>query len=239
MNLLRRVAMGVSLIPFLLACADDKTILSVNVNLGSDKLNRRASLWQPIQVTITGSTTETRTLTMQQAEEDVIQLQANGSAVISTDEKMEPVKEKAPAIRNGWFERIELDGWSGDITVTAEASGAYFVDEVVGDKTYPKSVPVTFATGMPTATTGGIEVKHTPVELEENGVTAVFLNFMPPQAPMPMGGNGGGGAAATGGAAAGGAAAGGASAGAGGGAIAGAGGTAAGASGGGVGGGTG
>jgi hypothetical protein len=214
MKLLGRVAVGASLIPFLLACSEDKTILSVNVNMGSDKLNRRASLWQPIEVTIVGTTTKTQQLTLPTREEDVIVLQANGSAMLN--EMMEPAKEKALAVKNQWFERIELDGWSGSATVTAKTTGAYFVDEQVGGNTYPKSVPVMFSTGPATVSAGGIKIELTPTPIEEEGVAAVFLNFNPPEMPMAGGGmaaggagGGGAGGTATGGTATGGTATGG------------------------------
>ena len=53
---LRRLAyLGALLTPVLLGCSDDATVLSVNINLSSDKLDRsNPAAWSAIQVSVAG-----------------------------------------------------------------------------------------------------------------------------------------------------------------------------------------
>jgi hypothetical protein len=211
---LRRLALvGTSLLPFLLGCSDSETILSVNVNVSDGKLNRRASFWQPIQLHIVGSSGKVldTQIALQTRDEDLDQLDASGNVVAdpSVPAGMDPkaLKEKAPAVLPRFFQRIDLPGWTGSAMVTATAVGAY-QEKVNPDDDFPKTFTFTFKSGSAAEDlldadkekyTIGVDLTPTPVE--EEGVSAVFLNFSGPAAePVPAGGSGGGGASATGGA---------------------------------------
>lgn len=212
MNLRRLVLVGAALAPLLLGCSDSETILSVNVNMGSDGLNRRADFWQPIQLQLTGSDGKrlTTEVPMQTRQEDVDQLDANNKVVLN--EKGEPLKMPAAAVLPRFFHRVELPGWTGTVEVVAEATGAY--RQTVGDEKQPTTFPghrfISGSEADDLADTDTekrtISVTLDPAPIEEEGVSAVFLNFMPPgPEPMPAGGSGGGGAGSTtGGSAAGG-----------------------------------
>ena len=200
MKLRRLVLVGSSLLPFLLGCSDSETVLSVNVNLSSDKLNRRASLWQPIQLKIVGDgKLLDTTITPQTREEDLNQIGADGKVVL--DAMGNPMKEKAPALLPRFFQRIELPGWTGSANVSVTATGAYL--ETVGTEKNPTTrrdhvfVSGSVASDLTDADTNRytVGVELTPTPIEEEGVSAVFLNFREPgPEPMPAaGGMGGGG----------------------------------------------
>jgi hypothetical protein len=224
MKLRRLVLVGSSLLPFLLGCSDSETVLSVNVNVSSDKLNRRASLWQPIQLKIVGDSGKVldTTIVPQTREEDLNQISPDGKVV--ADAMGNPIKEKGQALLPRFFQRIDLPGWTGKANVTATATGAYLM--TVGTEKNPTTVQNNVfvsgsdASDLADADTNRytIGVELTPTPIEEEGVSAVFLNFREPgPEPMPAAG---GMAASTGGTASGGTGgggAGGASAGAGGG----------------------
>jgi hypothetical protein len=216
MNFRRLVLVGSSLLPFLLGCSESETVLSVNVNVSSDKLNRRASLWQPIQLKIVGSgKVLDTTIALQTREEDLNQIGPDGKVVV--DAMGNPMKEKAPALVPRFFQRIDLPGWTGSADVSVTATGAYL--ETVGTEKNPttfrdhvfKSGSV--ASDLTDADTNRytVGVELTPTPIEEEGVSAVFLNFREPgPEPMPAaggsgpstggtstGGTGGGGAGGT------------------------------------------
>ena len=223
MKLRRLVLVGSSLLPFLLGCSDSETVLSVNVNVSSDKLNRRLSLWQPIQLKIVGDSGKTLDTTIApQFREEMNQIGADGKVVV--DAMGNPMKEKAPAVLPRFFQRIDLPGWTGKANVSVTATGAYLA--TVGTEKNPTTFPnYVFLSGSDASDAADTDtnrytvgVELTPTPIEEEGVSAVFLNFREPgPEPMPAaGGNGPStGGTSTGGTGGGGA--GGASAGAGGG----------------------
>src|SRR5688500_8577596 len=130
---LRHGLMGLLFVP-VVGCSDSETILSVNVNLSNSEINRRAELWQPIQVTLVqGGKTKQIEIAPQTRTEDLDTFDATGAAIV--DDMMNVVKEKSPAIIPRFFQRVTLDsGWAGSATVTAEATGAYLVTEQVDGK---------------------------------------------------------------------------------------------------------
>jgi hypothetical protein len=205
---LRRLAyLGTFLTPVLFGCSDDATVLSVNINLSSDKLDRsNPAAWSAITVSVAGRQLPT-TIAIQTEVVKVEMTAGDGS------KSMVDVTQ----VKGRWFQRIDMPGGYQDGgAVTASATGAYKQTTKVGGMDMTTVVPnYAFSTEKKAGDKDPtINVDPDAAVIEE--VSALFLNFNAPEpAPPPMsGGSGGGGAggmpAATGGAATGGAATGGA-----------------------------
>jgi hypothetical protein len=185
------------------ACSEEDTVLSINVNLSASELNRQADLWEPIQVEImTGREVKQVSIAPQIGTEAVDQFDANGERILN--EKGEPVT--APGVLARFFQRVTLDSsFAGDATITARGTGAYKISETVDGKAVPKSIDgYEFVSGSDASDAADadsdrytISVRETPTPIEEEGVSAVFLDFRgpgPEQEPPPAtGGSGGGG----------------------------------------------
>jgi hypothetical protein len=199
---LRRLALvGCSLLPLLLGCSESETVLSVNVNLSNDKMNRRATLWQPIQLHIVGSNGKTldTQIALQLREESLNVIDASGKVVTDGTAEMKAVTEKASAVLPRFFQRVDLPGWTGSATVSATAVGAYQEKANASDAFPTTHSNFTFQSGSAASDLADadnqrytIGVDLTPTPIEEEGVSAVFLNFSGPELePMPAGGTGG------------------------------------------------
>lgn len=205
---LRRLAyLGTLLTPVLFGCSDDATVLSVNINLSSDKLDRsNPSAWSAIQVSVAGKALPTP-IAIQTEVVKVEMTAADGS------KSMVDVTQ----VKGRFFQRIDMPGGYQDGgVITASATGAYKQTTKMGgmDTTtiisnYAFSTDKKAGDKDPT-----INADPDNAVIEE--VSALFLNFNAPEpAPPPAaGGSGGGGSggmpAATGGAMTGGSATGGA-----------------------------
>ena len=188
------------------ACSEEDTVLSINVNLSASELNRQADLWEPIQVEITkGREVKQVSVPLQTGDEEIEQFDANGDPVLGADGKV-LTKPASPAVKARFFERVTLDSsFAGDVTITARATGAYKISETVDGMTLPKSIDgYEFVSGSDASDEADadserytISVRETPTPIEEEGVSAVFLDFRgpgPEQEPPPAtGGSGGGG----------------------------------------------
>jgi hypothetical protein len=188
------------------ACSEEDTVLSINVNLSASELNRQADLWEPIQVEITkGRNVKQVSVPLQTGDEEIEQFDANGDPVLGADGKV-LTKPASPAVKARFFERVTLDSsFAGDVTITARATGAYKISETVDGMTSPKSIDgYEFVSGSNASDDADadserytISVRETPTPIEEEGVSAVFLDFRgpgPEQEPPPAtGGSGGGG----------------------------------------------
>jgi hypothetical protein len=194
--------LGTFLTPVLFGCSDDATVLSVNINLSSDKLDRsNPAAWSAITVSVAGKQLPT-TIAIQT---EVVKVEMTDAAGMKSMVDVTQVKGR-------WFQRIDMPGGYQDGgAVTASATGAYKQTTKVGDmdmttviSNYAFSTEKKAGDKEPT-----INVEPDAAVIEE--VSALFLNFNAPEpAPPPAaGGSGGGGAggapAATGGAATGGA----------------------------------
>jgi hypothetical protein len=199
------------------ACSEEDTVLSINVNLSASELNRQADLWEPIEVEITkGREVKQVSVSLQTGDEEIEQFEANGDPVLGADGKV-LTKPASPAVKARFFERVTLDSsFAGDVTITARATGAYKISETVDGMARPKSIAgYEFESGSDASDAADadsdrytISVRATPTPIEEEGVSAVFLDFRgpgPEQEPPPAtGGSGGGGGSDSAGAGAGG-----------------------------------
>lgn len=187
------------------ACSEEDTVLSINVNLSASELNRQADLWEPIQVEITkGRNVKQVSVPLQTADEEIEQFDAGGEPVLGSDGKV-LTKPASPAVKARFFERVTLDSsFAGDVTITARATGAYKISETVDGVTLPKSVDgFEFVSGSAASDAADadserytISVRETPTPIEEEGVSAVFLDFRgpgPEQAEEPPAAGAGGG----------------------------------------------
>jgi hypothetical protein len=188
------------------ACSEEDTILSINVNLSASELNRQADLWEPIQVEITkGRNVKQVSVPLQTGDEEIEQFEASGEPVLGADGKV-LTKPASPAVKARFFERVTLDSsFAGDVTITARATGAYKISETIDGKSVPKSVRgYEFVSGSDASDAADadnerytISVRETPTPIEEEGVSAVFLDFRGPgpetEEPPAAGGAGGGG----------------------------------------------
>jgi hypothetical protein len=188
------------------ACSEEDTVLSINVNLSASELNRQADLWEPIEVEITkGREVKQVSVSLQTGDEEIEQFEANGDPVLGADGKV-LTKPASPAVKARFFERVTLDSsFAGDVTITARATGAYKISETVDGMARPKSIAgYEFESGSDASDAADadsdrytISVRATPTPIEEEGVSAVFLDFRgpgPEQEPPPAtGGSGGGG----------------------------------------------
>jgi hypothetical protein len=188
------------------ACSEEDTVLSINVNLSASELNRQADLWEPIEVEITkGREVKHVSVPLQTADEEIEQFDANGDPVLGDDGKV-LTKPASPAVKARFFQRVTLDSsLTGDVTITARATGAYKISETVDGVTLPKSIDgYEFVSGSDASDTADadsdrytISVRETPTPIEEEGVSAVFLDFRgpgpEPEPPAATGGSGGGG----------------------------------------------
>jgi hypothetical protein len=212
MNLRHLVLVGTSLVPLLLGCSDSETVLSVNINVSSDKLYRRADMWQPIQVTINGGgKVVNATIALQTSQQDVPSLGPDNRVLMEPNPdnpgSMRVANMRTAALIPRFFQRVDLPaGFPSSAIVTATASGAYLANAGM-DRI---ATPTTFVSGSAEQDLADadmqkftIGVTQTPTPIEEEGVSAVFLEFMAPEAePLPAGGSGGAGSG-TGGAASG------------------------------------
>jgi hypothetical protein len=200
---LRRLAyLGTFLTPVLFGCSDDATVLSVNINLSSDKLDRsNPAAWSAITVSVAGKQLPT-----------TIAIQTEVVKVEMTDAGGMKSMVDVTQVKGRWFQRIDMPGGYQDGgAVTASATGAYKQTTKVGGMDMTTIVPnYAFSTEKKAGDKDPtINVDPDAAVIEE--VSALFLNFNAPEpAPPPAaGGSGGGGAggapAATGGAATGGA----------------------------------
>jgi len=200
---LRRLAyLGTLLTPVLFGCSDDATVLSVNINLSSDKLDRsNPSAWSPITVSVAGRALPT-----------TIAIQTETVQVEVTDASGMKSMMDTTQVKGRWFQRIDLPGGYADGgAVVASGTGAYKQTSKMGDMDVTTIVSnYQFSTEKkPGDKEATIDVDPDAAVIEE--VSALFLNFNAPEpAPPPMsGGSGGGGSggmpAATGGATTGGA----------------------------------
>lgn len=185
------------------ACSEEDTVLSINVNLSASELNRQADLWEPIQVEISKGRNVKQLMIEPQLGDAVEQFDANGERLL--DEKGMPAT--GPGIRARFFERVTLDSsFAGDVIITARGTGAYKISETVDGKDVPKSIAgYEFVSGSDASDAADadderytISVRETPTPIEEEGVSAVFLDFRGPgpeqaEPPPPAGGAGGGG----------------------------------------------
>lgn len=188
------------------ACSEEDTILSINVNLSASELNRQADLWEPIQVEITkGRNVKQVSVPLQTGNEEIEQFDASGEPVLGADGKV-LTKPASPAVKARFFERVTLDSsFAGDVTITARATGAYKISETVDGMSVPKSVSgYEFVSGSDASDAADadnerytISVRETPTPIEEEGVSAVFLDFRGPgpekEEPPAAAGAGGGG----------------------------------------------
>ncbi len=195
---LRHLAyLGTLLTPVLFGCSDDATVLSVNINLSNDKLDRsNPGAWSAIQVSIAGRPLPTP-IPIQTETVDSDMMDASGNPI------------KITQIKARWFQRIDMPGGYQDGgAVTASATGAYKQTSKVGDMDVTNVVAnYAFSTDKKAGDKDPtINVDPDAAVIEE--VSALFLNFNPPEPAPPAGGSGGGGSggmpAATGGAATGG-----------------------------------
>ena len=200
---LRRLAyLGTFLTPVLFGCSDDATVLSVNINLSSDKLDRsNPAAWSAITVAVAGKPLPT-TIAIQT---EVVKVEMTDAAGMKSMVDVTQVKGR-------FFQRIDMPGGYQDGgAVTASGTGAYKQTTKVGGMDMTTIVPnYAFSTEKKAGDKDPtINVDPDAAVIEE--VSALFLNFNAPEpAPPPAaGGSGGGGAggapAATGGAATGGA----------------------------------
>jgi hypothetical protein len=199
---LRHLAyLGTLLTPVLFGCSDDATVLSVNINLSNDKLDRsNPGAWTAIQVSIAGRPLPTP-----------IPIQTEVVKVEMTDANGMKSMVDVTQIKARWFQRIDMPGGYQDGgVVTASATGAYKQTSKVGDMDVTNVVAnYAFSTDKKAGDKDPtINVDPDAAVIEE--VSALFLNFNPPEPAPPAGGSGGGGAggtpAATGGTATGGSA---------------------------------
>jgi hypothetical protein len=170
------------------ACSEEDTLLSINVNLSASELNRQADLWEPIQVEIAkGRNVKQITVPLQTGSEEIDEFDAGGDPVLN--DKGEVAKLKTDAVKARFFERITLDSsFAGDVVVTARATGAYKMSQTVDGKTLPKSMSgFEFVSGDDESDRADadterytISVRETPTPIEEEGVSAVFLDFRGP-----------------------------------------------------------
>jgi len=186
------------------ACSEEDTILSINVNLSASELNRQASAWEPIEVEITkGRNVKRVSIPLETGDEEIEQFDETGAPVLSADGKVltTPATE---AVKARFFERVTLDAsFAGDVTITARATGAYKLSETVDGVTLPRSVSHEFVSGSEQSDAADadserytIAVRETPTPIEEEGVSAVFLDFRGPgpeqEEPPPSEGGAGG-----------------------------------------------
>jgi len=175
---LRRLAyLGTLLTPVLFGCSDDATVVSVNINLSSDKLDRsNPAAWSAIQVSVAGKPLPT-----------TIAIQTEVVKVDVTDGSGMKSMVDVTQVKGRFFQRIEIPGGYQDGgAVTASGTGAYKVTTKVGGTDMTTVVSNYAFSTEKKAGDKDPTINADPDNAVIEEVSALFLNFNAPEpAPPP------------------------------------------------------